>query len=87
MFRQKVGIPIGSDPAAPFFANLFLFFYESEWIEKMSRFDFPRARRLFNTFCYIDDLNALNDHGEFGRSAKEIYPPGPLSSSVIVRGL
>ena len=74
IFRQKVGIPIGSDPA-PFFANMFLFYYESEWIKKMSRIDFARARRLFNTFRYIDDLNALNDQGEFGRSAKEIYPP------------
>ena len=27
VFQQKIGIPIGSDPA-PFFANLFLFYYE-----------------------------------------------------------
>ena len=74
IFRQKVGIPIGSDPA-PFFANLFLFYYESEWIKKISRTDFVRARRLFNTFRFIDDLNALNDGGEFERAAKEIYPP------------
>ena len=74
IFRQKVGIPIGSDPA-PFFANLFLFYYESEWIKRTSRVDFAKARRLFNTFRFIDDLNALNDHGEFGRVAKDIYPP------------
>ena len=28
LFRQAVGIPMGSDPA-PFMANLFLYYYES----------------------------------------------------------
>ena len=32
IFRQVIGIPMGSDPA-PFFANLFLFFYESRWLK------------------------------------------------------
>ena len=73
IFKQKIGIPIGSDPA-PFFANLFLFHYESEWIRSISRVDFARARRLFNTFRFIDDLTALNDQDEFARSFKEIYP-------------
>ena len=73
IFRQTIGIPIGSDPA-PLFANLFLFHYESEWIRTISRVDFVRARRLFNTFRFIDDLIALNDHGEFSRTFKEIYP-------------
>ena len=31
LFLQAIGIPMGVDPA-PFFANLFLFYYESEWI-------------------------------------------------------
>ena len=60
IFRQKIGIPMGSDPA-PFFANLFLFHYESKWIKTHSRTEFLRARRLFNIFRYIDDLLALND--------------------------
>ena len=33
IFCQIVGIPMGSDPA-PFFANLFLYFYESKWIKR-----------------------------------------------------
>ena len=32
IFRQVIGIPIGSDPA-PFVANLLLFFYESRWLK------------------------------------------------------
>ena len=73
IFRQIIGIPIGSDPA-PFFANLFLFHYESEWVKSMSRIDFVRARRLFNCRRFIDDLIALNDNDEFLEACKEIYP-------------
>jgi len=32
LFRQIIGIPMGSDPA-PFFANLFLYFYENKWLK------------------------------------------------------
>ena len=32
VFRQVIGIPMGSDPA-PFMANLFLYHYESTWIK------------------------------------------------------
>ena len=74
VFRQIIGIPMGSDPA-PFFANLFLFYYECKWIKKLSKEDYGRARRLHNIFRFIDDLLAINDHGEFGKSFMEIYPP------------
>ena len=33
VFRQKIGIPMDTD-CAPFLANLFLYSYEYEWIEK-----------------------------------------------------
>ena len=74
LFRQSIGMPMGSDPA-PFFANLFLFFYEVQWIKLTKKSDYARARRFLNTFRFIDDLIAANDYGEFERSFKEIYPP------------
>ena len=73
LFRQIIGIPMGSDPA-PFLANLFLYYYESEWLTKIMKTDLERARRFANTFRFIDDLLALNDSGEFEKSYPEIYP-------------
>ena len=36
VFRQKIGIPMGTD-CAPFLANLFLYSYEYEWIDKQRK--------------------------------------------------
>ena len=74
LFRQVIGIPMGSDPA-PFFANLFLYFHEEKYMKKLKKVDKRKARRYGNVFRFIDDLNSMNDGGEFERSFGEIYPP------------
>ena len=35
-FQQVIGIPMGTD-CAPFLANLFLFAYEFQWIDKQRK--------------------------------------------------
>ena len=65
---------MGSDPA-PFFANLFLYHYESKWLTELMKTDLQKARKFSNTFRFIDDLGAINDQGEFEIHFKEIYPP------------
>ena len=74
LFRQIVGIPMGSDPA-PFMANLFLYHYESKWVKSLKKDSLQRARRYNHTFRFIDDLLTINDRDEFLSSFKEIYPP------------
>ena len=64
---------MGSDPA-PFFANLFLYYYESKWIKNVQRSDLHKARKFANTFRFIDDLVAINDGSEFEKSFRDIYP-------------
>ena len=64
IFRQIIGIPMGSDPA-PFFANLFLFHYESMWLKSIKNREYGKARIFGNVFRFIDDLIAINDGGEF----------------------
>ena len=36
--------------------------------------DLHTARRFSHTFRFIDDLNAMNDGGEFEKHIKNIYP-------------
>ena len=74
IFRQIIGIPMGSDPA-PFMANLFLYSYESKYVKELKTKDLFTARKFRHTFRFIDDLLAVNDDGEFGRCFEKIYPP------------
>ena len=73
LFRQVIGIPMGSDPS-PFFANLFLYHYESSWLKKLRKSNNILARKFGSVFRYIDDLLALNDGKAFESCYNEIYP-------------
>ena len=64
---------MGSDPA-PFFANLFLHHYESEWLGTIKNQEYHCAHKFSNAFRFIDDLIVINDSNEFLRSHPEIYP-------------
>ena len=65
---------MGSDPV-PFFANLFLFFYESGWVKSIKNTIYGVARKFGNIFRFIDDLIAVNDGNEFENHYNEICPP------------
>ena len=75
--RQSIGIPMGIDPA-PFWANLYLYSYEEEFISNLVKGGENdskiRARHFHACRRFIDDLCAMNDGGEFGRSFSQIYP-------------
>ena len=73
LFRQDIGIPMGSDPA-PFFANLFLYYYESSWLKSIKKTNNHLARKFGKVFRYIDDLLALNDGNFFESYHHQIYP-------------
>jgi hypothetical protein len=73
VFKQIIGIPMGSDPA-PFFANLFLFHYESIWMDKLKKVEYNKALKYGKIFRFIDDLLTINDDNEFHNSHEQIYP-------------
>ena len=73
VLRQAIGIPMGIDPA-PFWANLFLYAYEVNYMADLIASDKVKARHFHSIKRFIDDLCALNDGGEFGRVHKDIYP-------------
>jgi hypothetical protein len=76
VFRQKIGIPMGTD-CAPFLANLFLYSYEYEWIDKQRK---NKQFHILNYFkgCsrYIDDILMINNDDQMKKYMSEIYPKG-----------
>ena len=73
IFKQDIGIPMGIDPA-PFWANLFLYSYESKYIQSLVSHRSPIVYKFSGNRRFIDDLCALNDGEEFAKHCKEIYP-------------
>ena len=73
IFCQIINIRMGSD-LAPFFANLFLYFYESKWMNELKKNDLIEPKKLCNIFRFIDDSNPISDGGEFESSYSNIYP-------------
>ena len=73
IFKQVVGIPMGSDPA-PFMANLFLYYYESKFLKQYKVNNMNKAKKFNHVFRFIDDLCAVNDDGEFENNITNIYP-------------
>ena len=57
IYRQKVGIPMGSN-FSPNLANLYLHFYESQFLDRNHE---AGRNRYKNTFRYIDDLVSVNN--------------------------
>ena len=74
IFLQTIGIPMGIDPA-PFWANLFLHYYEANYIKTLSQNQDVRCYKYHSTLRFIDDLLALNDDSEFSMAHANIYPP------------
>ena len=73
LFRQIIGIPMGTN-CPPLVADLYLYSYESEFLDNMIRGGQRKLARSFNLcYRYIDDLIVFNNK-KFGDYVKEIYP-------------
>ena len=73
VFRQAIGIPMGTD-CAPFLANLFLFFYEFRFMEKMTKEKSPDLYRFRKVARYLDDLIIVNGGDVMEKYSSDIYP-------------
>ena len=73
VFQQTVGIPMGTN-CAPLLADLFLYSYETDFIQEPLKKNEKKLDRSFNfTFRYIDDALSLNN-SRFGDFVDRIYP-------------
>ena len=73
LFRQTVGIPMGTS-CAPLLADLFLYSYENEFLDKLIKEGKRKLARKFNlSYRYTDDLISLNNK-RFYEFIYDIYP-------------
>ena len=73
VFQQSVGIPMGTN-CAPLLADLFLYSYEAEFIQKLLHEKKKSLAVAFNsTFRYIDDVLSINNN-HFHSYVDSIYP-------------
>ena len=73
LFQQMVGIPMGTN-CAPLLADLFLYPYENEFLDKLIKEGKRKLARKFNlSYSYIDDLISF-DNKRFKEFISDIYP-------------
>ena len=73
LFRQMVGIPMGTN-CAPLLADLFLYSYENEFLDKLIKEGKRKLAGKSNlSYRYIDDLISFNNQ-RFKEFISNIYP-------------
>ena len=73
-FQLIVGIPMGTN-CAPLLADLFVYSYESEFLQKLVKDKKIHEARAFNfTYRYIEDVVSINN-SRFAEFLPLIYPP------------
>ena len=74
LYRHIVGIPIGTN-CAPLVADLFLFYYERDFMTSLSDVKHAEIIEAFkSTTRYLDNLLNI-DNPYFGGMVNRIYPP------------
>jgi hypothetical protein len=74
LFQQVVGIPMGTN-CAPLLADLFLYSYELDFLQKLVKDKKIHGAKAFNfTYRYIDDVLSINN-SKFAEFLPLLYPP------------
>ena len=74
IFKQCIGIPMGTD-CAPYLANLFLYAYEFDFMNKLIKDkNWLILRKFSKCFRYIDDLLTINNDNFMEKWKTKIYP-------------
>jgi hypothetical protein len=74
LFKQVVGIPMGTN-CAPLLADVFIYSYESEFLQRLVKDKKIHEARAFNfTYRYTDDVLSINNF-RLAEFLPLIYPP------------
>ena len=71
--KQSIVIPMGIN-SATFWANIFLYFYEEEYILSLVLSENIKMRHLNSRKHFINDVYAIDDGADIGRFFCDIYP-------------
>ena len=73
IFQQTIGIPMGTN-CAPLLADLFLYSYEAEFVQRLLKAGKKHLAQQFNfTYRYIDDVLSLKNT-KIAEFLEFIYP-------------
>ena len=72
LIGHSIGI-MGID-LAPYQPNLFLYLFESNYVQQLISKESPCVYKFHGTSTFIDDFCTINDDGEFSSSHRYIYP-------------
>ena len=72
-YQQSVGVPIGVSCAPPI-ANLTLFWYKYDYMNKLLKTDYRRAIMFYGCYRLMDDISSINRDGVFEEATPFIYP-------------
>ena len=64
VFQEKIGISMGK-VLVPYWTNLFLYFFESKYVQQLIYKRPTQAYKFHGTPMFIKDLFKINDDGEF----------------------
>ena len=79
LFRQMFGIPMGTN-CAPLFADIFLYSYENEFLDKLVEEGKIKFAREFNlSYRYTDDLISFINK-RFNEFISDVYTKEPTIS-------
>ena len=74
VFQHIIGIPMGTN-CAPLLADIFLYSYETEFIQSLLSAGMKRLASQYNfTYRYIDDVLSINNP-DFENYIGHMYPP------------
>lgn len=74
LLRQKIGIPMWTDPA-PCWENFFLYTRGNEYMSEVILNNKVKARHFHAIKCFIDNLGTSNDEGVFNYVYKRYLVP------------
>jgi len=82
IYRQRKGVPIGTNNG-PGYANIYLYGYESEYMDKLIQNDLEKARQFHMSFRLLDDTLSFNNSA-WEEAIENVYEQGGMYPQALI---